>query len=113
MVLLLAHRRWFKVENLKAITSMRRVVETFEKIKKAVSMLDTHRSKAMMLGYYLVNIADSSQKEEERVGSYKCIETELHHGFNRRRLLMSHRNSGLDRILLIHFTNNRTSRLNK
>ena len=102
MVLLGAHKKWFKFEIMKANVAWRKAIASFGKIKKAMEGMEAHRMRTMMIGYYLFHTADSSPDEAERRLSYECVDT-LHYGFNRRKLLMAHQLTGLDRLLKIEF----------
>ena len=102
MVLLLAHKKWFKMEGLKANVGMKKAKESFKKVNRAVEGMEVHRLRVMMLGYYLYFIADLSTDERVRDASYKCIDT-LHRGFNRGKIYAAHKQSGLGRLLKIQF----------
>jgi hypothetical protein len=102
MVLLLAHKKWFKMEGLKTNVAMKKVKEALHKINKLVEGMEVHRLRVMLLGYYLYFIADSAEEEGIREASYKCIET-LHYGFNRRKIQDVQKRTGLEKLLKIQF----------
>jgi hypothetical protein len=102
MVLLLAHKKWFKMEGLKANVAMKKMKESLTILKKAVEGMEVHRLRVMLLGYYLYFIAESSEEEGIRDACYKCIET-LHYGFNRRKIQDVQNGTGVARLLKIQF----------
>ena len=98
MVLLLAHKKWFKMEGLKFNVAMKKAKERFSILNKAVEGMEVHRLRAMLLGYYLYFVADSALEGEEiRTASYQCVET-LHRGFNRRKIHDVHKETGLAKL---------------
>jgi hypothetical protein len=102
MVLIVAHRKWFLTEGLRANVAMKKVVLTLDKIKQSMQELEVHRKRVMFLGYYLSQIADAAPDEGSQLTSQKILDT-LRYGFNRARIRAAHRNSGLEKILKIQF----------
>ena len=102
MVLLLAHKKWFHMEGLKANVGMKKAVAALDKIKQSMQGSEVHRKRVMFLGYYLSHIADAAPDDGIRLMSYRALDT-LRYGFNRGRIRSAHRKSGLEKILKIQF----------
>jgi hypothetical protein len=102
MTLLMAHKKWFKLEGLKVNVAMRQAKDGFGKVKKSVEAMEGHRRRVMWIGYYLYHNSDVDPDDRIRDMSYECIHT-LHYGFNRRKLRLTHQQTGLERLLKITF----------
>ncbi len=104
MVLLTAHKKWVRMETLKSQVAMKRLKEDLGRIKTSMKGVEGHLNRAMVLGYYLTQIADSSSDLKENESSFVLVET-LSNEFDRRRLRGALWRSGLGKILKIEFNN--------
>ncbi len=101
-MLLIAHRKWFKLETIKAKVNLKNTVKSFAKITTTLAGMEAHRKRSMLVGYYLTHVAETWEYEDERLASYKCMDL-LHHGFTRGKLRHAHKQSGLGSLLKIEF----------